>query len=68
MHEPSPLQDKSTLPISALKHDPSSVQDGPTTYGIVAPKQAPLGLRIPPHDKSLHTTRARKSEEGERLV
>ena len=59
-HEPEPrlVQDESTLPIMALEHEPSPMQDGPTTYGIAAYEQA----LVPSHEPSLQT-----GQEGRRI-
>jgi len=35
------LQEETALPMLEPEHELSPVQDGPTTYGIVASKQAP---------------------------
>ena len=53
---------KSTPLNLALKHDPSFVQDGPTTLPIVAPKHTESA---PVHEPSLQTTK-RTMEERRR--
>jgi len=64
-HEKSSLQDESTLPILALKHELLllvPVHDGPTTLPMVAPKHE----SAPVHEPSRQTTKEQwKTEEEE---